>query len=47
MKRVNVLEEQDEDEMLLRAIAMSLEEEEEHGLHLGESRYLALPSWKR
>ena len=31
MKRVNVLEEQDEDEMVLRAIAMSME-----GLQLGE-----------
>ena len=42
MNRVNILEQHDEDEMLLRAIAMSLEEEEEQGLQLGESRYLPI-----
>ena len=31
-----ILEEQDEDEMLLRALAMSLQEEQEQGLQLGE-----------
>ena len=34
--RVDILVEQDEDEMLLRALAMSLEEEEVQELQLGE-----------
>ena len=34
--RANILEVQDEDEVVLRAIAMSLEGEEEHGLQLSE-----------